>query len=1741
MTASVQENDGVDLVRKAVNLFTYLGSVQNLLNPPIYTVDQYETVHWFAMLPEHPAIRSAHRVANPDRDTPLLEIDRLPKTDPPAVPELLHPWLDGPTNVPDRELVLRSAIYVEHPRPVEHEGSDSSETEVVEKHRIELAEAPEVSAAFEQWLTDWRLWADQERRDAVVRELYKELFQTQLTATDHAEQFELVLGIGCLTWRPEGHVAVKRHLLTAPVDIKFDEGTGTLSVVPAPAPQSLTVELDMLDPALIPSPEKIDELRRAVAEFDGHLLDSAAVGEICRRLTNRLDAAAEYDEEALQAADGAGPRVTYAPAIILRRRTKRGLQQIYQQIVDQIQQTGEIPAGVLPLIDPDRQPTVERESTPGAVVTVDGDDFLPLPVNDKQRQIVERVDRSAQTVVQGPPGTGKTHTAAVLVSHLLAQGKRVLITAHTDRALQEVRNKLPREIRDLAVSVIGNTRSEMAELRTAVDSIAQYADDFDPAESERKIAQTLDNIDKLRRRRAETYKKLIEIRCREVETRTDGPEEGTLAAIAYRHLQSAPEYSWIRGFEVDPHNEGTSVTSEEISWWREILLDRDVADNEEEASRTLPALEVLAPPQDFVAAVEAEREAIDQKNRYNYLIAHETFDFVRTLAPQVREELRARVSELADQATALERRAEPWINEALRDVRSGRQHIWQSRSEKIKSLAVQAEQLLDAVGDTTTIEVKDGDVDVHQQLAKSLLAYLESGGKLKTQPDGSPKIGAFTSKTVKAAVPFFAGVKVNGSPAVTNEQLSAFIAWVDAGRILRAMDQAWPSSVTVPDEDTLAEALHWHRTEVDQLDRVLALGARLDIEREWFQANGLPVPDWNNLAEILRYAELVAAASAVDGAERASEPVERLSQYLAEQARFPNPPSVVHALLDAVRNRDTAAYATGFARLQHLYDVAARVRRRDEIRTRLERSAPGLAAAIEADPAAPEWVDRLPTYQEAWRWEMTGRWIMAQEAEDVNTLKAQLNRIEDDIRSEVVRLAAERAWGHAVAPGRLTGRARADLKQYAQLVAALGKGTGKYAEKRRAEIAEAMERCRPAVPVWIMPIYRIAEQIRVKPNLFDVVIVDEASQAGLEATFLQYLAPKIVVIGDDKQVSPSAVGVDQQQLRDLANLYLPTDRYRASWQNPRRSFFDEANMRFGGRITLVEHRRCVPEIIGFSNRIAYEPEGIRLIPVRQYGSDRLEPIKVVYVKDGYESGRKTNIVEARAIVEQIKNCLGDPRYDGKTFGVISLRGNEQARLIQSLLLDEVPEEEITARQLRCGDPPDFQGSERDVVFLSMVKAPSEDRRITALVGDQHLQRFNVAASRAKDQMWVFHSMPREALTNPEDLRYQLLEYCYGVINRLQQDDESLRRGVVPEDELVAPFDSLFEQRVYNRLIERGFVVEPQYETMGYRIDLVVIGTERRLAVECDGDHWHGPDVYEQDLARQRELERCGWQFFRIRESMFYADMPGTLAKLWEKLEQEGIRPADWSAPHDTSSEDGVEVLAQPAMTTEVIDQASANGSTATTAPVAAGTVFDEVDSDLVEAVEEVFADVSFDRPEAPATTEGSSDLPPYVAFRQPLPPVRESSLNEVVANVVRIIEVEGPVLGPRVHQAYREAYGGSRVGRDIARRLNQALTAAERRGLIVSSNPLQTARNRTRTYRLPGQPEVLPRQLGPRTLELVPPEELAHHLAQFWTGDDTAEEKAFRAVLEVLGLKRLTNSARVVLDEALRLVRDRES
>ena len=80
---------------------------------------------------------------------------------------------------------------------------------------------------------------------------------------------------------------------------------------------------------------------------------------------------------------------------------------------------------------------------------------------------------------------------------------------------------------------------------------------------------------------------------------------------------------------------------------------------------------------------------------------------------------------------------------------------------------------------------------------------------------------------------------------------------------------------------------------------------------------------------------------------------------------------------------------------------------------------------------------------------------------------------------------------------------------------------------------------------------------------------------------------------------------------------------------------------------------------------------------------------------------------------------------------------------------------------------------------------------------------------------------------------------------------------------------------------------------------MVEGSDARLAVECDGDAWHGAEHYERDMARQRQLERAGWTFVRIRESAWYADREAAAKTVVDACEALGIRPLQ--ALEDTSS------------------------------------------------------------------------------------------------------------------------------------------------------------------------------------------------------------------------------------------------
>ncbi|MET8337651.1 AAA domain-containing protein [Streptosporangium canum] len=652
--------------------------------------------------------------------------------------------------------------------------------------------------------------------------------------------------------------------------------------------------------------------------------------------------------------------------------------------------------------------------------------------------------------------------------------------------------------------------------------------------------------------------------------------------------------------------------------------------------------------------------------------------------------------------------------------------------------------------------------------------------------------------------------------------------------------------------------------------------------------------------EWLSYVTALHAVRLQTEAEQATSALNELHTTLQHEARLGTPAPELIEAGHAVAVRDGVTYQRCLTALVDAHREQAEQRRCDELSGRVRDAHPTLLTLL---TEAQTWQPHFSTWDRAWAWAKAQTFFAGQRQPGLEQrLEAELEAATAREMRLTAGLAAEQAWQAAL--GRMNSQQTTALRAYQDHVGKLGKGTGRYAGKYQSLAREAMVHARDAVPAWIMPLQQVLETIPPIRDSFDVVIVDEASQASIEALFLLWLAPRVIVVGDDKQCAPSVVSHGElEPIFAKLSTYLPDlPAYLRDAFTPKSSLFDLLATRFGSVLRLKEHFRCMPEIIDFSSRQFYSDEP--LVPLRQFGADRLPPLRVVRVAGARSEGSATrlrNTVEAEAIVERILACKEDPAYKDKTFGVVVLQGTAQVQCIHNMLLDRLDPKDWESRRLRVGTPPDFQGDERDVVFLSMVIAEKR----SAVTSTEWQRRFNVAASRAKDQMWLFHSVSPDLLS-PTCLRRSLLTYMLNPPTTLLTTPLS---DVNPDDPH-PEFDSLFEQRVFLHIRRRGYHVVPQVEVNGRRIDLVVSGAKGRLAVECDGDFWHGtPEQREADLDRERELKRAGWRFWRIRESEFYFDSSAAMESLWSELDRRGILPGEVTAGGQNSAPSSWSALA----------------------------------------------------------------------------------------------------------------------------------------------------------------------------------------------------------------------------------------
>lgn len=1352
---------------------------------------------------------------------------------------------------------------------VEFNPNDSSREPVFD--RLAAANEPDGGSAVrhrvEQWVDRvWRPWAADASVTNAARKLYRQLFDLRIELEKEQESIELVLGHGLLSWKVDEET-IRHPIAVFPATVSFDEHTGRLVVRQAGDGQ---LELHFLQ-AIAAGDER---QRSALADefLDKQIGPTHAErrSELFVPFINSFGLDGSVEDGGRAAPAGRTPILTDTWVLYVRRRATQ-YQRFFTQGIEAIDGELAVTPAFRALVndEPSKIPDPWSEDERAAI----GSDLLfPKASNSEQRLIAEQLAHGVGVAVQGPPGTGKTHTIANLVSHLIAHGKRVLVASHKPQPLAVLREQLPKELRPLCVADLAGIEGKR-QLQDSIDAILEGIAE-DPKRAERMIEEARGKLDSARRSIAELTHQLRDVHEADAQTYKLGSE-----ALNSRQLAE-----WLRANEetlsfvtdrVDPATP-SPLTETQFIRLHELLTTTTNVD------RTA-ALKVLPTDPTEASSLAETWARCDEIQHSLSGIADQIAD-LSMIEQSDPDTVSAAAARFASSSAALAQLQDDW-HEQFRDLFRGSavvRETWTSASEHVTAEIDEIERL------SALLLGEDLVMPADPLPASELVEALEA---VRDRRDRGKKVGRVLTRGLRTEL---AKCSVGGrsldraDPPI--EDVERLLVHAEMLNRRHRLARYWNDIISGV-HGPVCDAAHVERSLQPLAVELAALVAWETEERsELLELAGvmhLPLGVVETPAALGQTAEALETALLRFEQRQLQKWLADLAAYIDRQRGEANASPLLSSLAEALATRDISKWETATAEVRRLAEIAPRAAELEDLLGQLREVAPHWASRLEADetgtPFPPE------RALDAWEWRRANTWHEGLlKLGDTAAIQAQIEEQQRVERQELERLVSQSAWLRLRET--VTEPQKKALRSYAGAMKRLGKGKGKFAPQYRREARMAMTQAQGAVPVWIMPVYSAVDTFEpMKAERFDVLITDESSQCDVRSAALLSLADKVVVVGDDKQIAPAMVGVAMAPVFALQRQYLEGHISAPGMFGAKASLYEMATGMFPGTVMLKEHFRCLPEIIGYSNQLCYRGE---IRPLREaLDIPQWKPVQDVFIPSGYrEEGTKINVPEQEHVVELVEWMVKTPAYRDKTIGVISLLGSDQARQISDAIQARIGEIEFERRRIRCGDAYHFQGDERDVMLLTMVV--DTHSRLGGFSVDGAEQRINVAASRAKDQMWLIRSINAADLS-VNDVRRSLIEYC---------SDPSL--GVAREAAVLDRTESPFERLVAERLVRAGYDVQAQYEVGSYRLDFVVRtrSGRKRMAVECDGEAYHGPEQWEDDMARQRTLERLGWRFHRIRGAAFYRDPDSAMQALFEALERLDLdsEEPDESAPESVS-------------------------------------------------------------------------------------------------------------------------------------------------------------------------------------------------------------------------------------------------
>ncbi|MFD0962787.1 AAA domain-containing protein [Pseudofulvibacter geojedonensis] len=405
-----------------------------------------------------------------------------------------------------------------------------------------------------------------------------------------------------------------------------------------------------------------------------------------------------------------------------------------------------------------------------------------------------------------------------------------------------------------------------------------------------------------------------------------------------------------------------------------------------------------------------------------------------------------------------------------------------------------------------------------------------------------------------------------------------------------------------------------------------------------------------------------------------------------------------------------------------------------------------------------------------------------------------------------------------------------------------------------------------ALPVWLVKIDEVSQGLPLEKELFDIVIIDEATQCDIASCLpLFQRAKKIVVAGDTNQLRHMSF-LSTVQMRSFQNKYgLELDE-RFNFRNKSMLDFSlELTPSHEQIIMLDEHYRSLPDIISFSNKMFYD-DGLRVMTMTP-SNEGLQSVFINQV-NGEHSSQGVNEKEAVGIIKEIKSIIKSEidltELQATSIGVLSPFRNQTDYLTKQIKA-QVDLADINKHKIRLGTPYHFQGEERDVMLLSMVVDNNSHSASLNHLNKEDI--FNVAVTRARHKQLIFLSK-----------------------DRLTFNEESLLRKYLDNSIEVKKSKNLnhdtFSEEVCEYLAKIKCTPHLGYTIAGLSIDILVEFEGKYLGIDLIG--YPGDFQEAFSLERYKILNRVGISVFPLSYISWKYYKPETIATLNKRIKSRGF-------------------------------------------------------------------------------------------------------------------------------------------------------------------------------------------------------------------------------------------------------------